>query len=40
MSNLLADLDQRLRQAIVFFWERRGSQSQKQGGDEGRQRSG
>ncbi len=35
MSNLLADLNQRLRQAIVFFWERRGSQSQKQGGDEG-----
>jgi hypothetical protein len=35
MSDTLADLDQRLRQAIAFFWRQRGSQSQKQGGDEG-----
>lgn len=35
MNNLLADLDQRLRQAIKFFWQARGSQSKKQGGERG-----
>ena len=35
MSDLLADLDQRLREAIIYFWTIRGSQSLKQGGDEG-----
>src|SRR5436309_2240013 len=33
MRGILADLDQRLRQAIIFFWEQRGSQSQNQGGE-------
>jgi hypothetical protein len=35
MSDLLADLDRRLRQAIAFFWQQRGSQSQQQGGEAG-----
>ncbi len=35
MSNLLDDLDRRLRQAIVQFWRQRGSQSKKQGGEQG-----
>jgi hypothetical protein len=35
VSELLADLDKRLRKAIIYFWKTRGSQSQKQGGDEG-----
>ncbi|HWY85911.1 MAG TPA: PaeR7I family type II restriction endonuclease [Gemmataceae bacterium] len=35
MADLLADLDRQLRDAIIFFWQRRGSQSKKQGGDEG-----
>ena len=34
MSDLLADLDQQLRKAIIFFWKQRGSQSKKQGGEE------
>jgi hypothetical protein len=38
MSDLLADLDQRLRQAVVFFWQQRGSQSQRQGGDDDKDR--
>ncbi len=32
---LLADLDRRLRKAIIFFWKQRGTQSRRQGGDEG-----
>src|SRR5262249_23191296 len=35
MTDLLADLDKRLRKAIAYFWKQRGTQSQKQGGDEG-----
>lgn len=35
MSDLLADLDRNLRKAIVFFWKQRGSQSKKQGGNDG-----
>ena len=35
MTNVLADLEQRLKDAIVFFWEQRGSQSRRQGEDEG-----
>jgi hypothetical protein len=31
MSDMLADLDQRLRQAISRFWTKRGAQSQTQG---------
>lgn len=32
MSDLMADLDRRLRQAIIQFWTTRGSQLEKQGG--------
>lgn len=35
LNELLGDLDQRLRRAIKFFWQQRGSQSRKQGGEEG-----
>lgn len=35
MSDLLDDLDKRLRQAIIYFWSQRGSQSRKQGGKKG-----
>jgi len=35
MSDLIAELDEQLRKAVIHFWERRGSQSQRQGGDEG-----
>ncbi len=35
MSDLLDDLDKRLRRAIVYFWTQRGSQSRKQGGKGG-----
>ena len=34
MSDLLEDLDRRLRQALIFFWKQRGSQLQKQGAAE------
>lgn len=35
MSDLIADLDKKLRGAIRFFWTTRGNQSINQGGDEG-----
>jgi hypothetical protein len=35
MTALLANLGRRLRKAIVSFWQQRGAQSQKQGGDAG-----
>ncbi len=35
MSDLFANLDARLRKAIKSFWKLRGSQSLKQGGDQG-----
>ena len=35
MSDLLTDLDKRLRGAVRFFWTVRGGQSQKQGGGQG-----
>lgn len=35
MSNLLDDLDKRLRQAIISFWSQRGTQSRRQGGKRG-----
>jgi hypothetical protein len=35
MTDLLTDLDKRLRKAIISFWKQRGAQSQKQGGDAG-----
>lgn len=34
MNDLLANLDARLRQAIVSFWSLRGAQSEKQGGEQ------
>lgn len=34
MNDLLANLDARLRQAIVSFWSLRGAQSEKQGGNQ------
>ena len=34
MSDLLEDLDRRLRKALIFFWKQRGSQWKKQGGGE------
>lgn len=35
MSDLLEDLDRKLRNAIQCFWNTRGSQAEKQGGDKG-----
>jgi hypothetical protein len=35
MSDLLDDLEKRLRQAIIYFWTQRSSQSRKQGGARG-----
>ncbi len=35
MDQLLANLEQRLRSAITRFWTIRGSQAEKQGGDDG-----
>jgi hypothetical protein len=35
MSDLLSDLDERLRKAIIAIWKTRGKQSKKQGGEKG-----
>jgi len=35
MSDVIAELDERLRKAVIQFWELRGAQSLKQGGDAG-----
>ena len=35
MSDLIAELDEQLRNAVIHFWEQRGAQSLRQGGDQG-----
>jgi len=35
MNDLIAELDEQLRKAVIHFWEQRGAQSRRQGGDEG-----